>query len=184
MENSLVNQLITGNHKAFRQIYLQWHQRVYYYFLKKVNSPEKAEDLVQLTFIKIWRYREKLSLEHPIEAQLFQTASIIWIDELRRRIRARQHEEISGYEGNLSDNTRHDIEFSNRQLLKSAISMLSPVRRKVFVLSKIEGYTYKEIAASLHISIKTVDNHIAQALKQLRASNLLMLVIYAIIEKI
>lgn len=62
--------------------------------------------------------------------------------------------------------------------------MLSPVRRKVFVLSKIEGYTYKEIAASLHISIKTVDNHIAQALKQLRASNLLMLVIYAIIEKI
>lgn len=54
--------------------------------------------------------------------------------------------------------------------LEQAIEQMAPVRKRVFKLSKVEGYSYKEIAEMLSISPKTVENHISQALKQLRAA--------------
>jgi RNA polymerase sigma-70 factor (ECF subfamily) len=48
------------------------------------------------------------------------------------------------------------------------------MRRKVFELNRLQGYSYKEIAVLLAISVKTVDNHLSQAMKQLKALLLLL----------
>jgi RNA polymerase sigma-70 factor (family 1) len=159
-----------NNHDAFRQIYLQWHERAYYYFLKKIKSEEVAKEMVQLTFIKIWNYRESLSISHSFEVQLFTTARSVLIDELRKQAHKRElHKCLEKNFHHDSDCSASSIQFENDNHLESVLHQLPPMRRKVFELNRLQGYSYKEIAQLLTISVKTVDNHLSQAVKQLKA---------------
>ena len=58
--------------------------------------------------------------------------------------------------------------FDLRSRISTALSGMPEVRKKVFQLSRIEGYSYQEISQQLSISVKSVDNNLAKALKQLR----------------
>jgi RNA polymerase sigma-70 factor (ECF subfamily) len=166
-----------NNHDAFKEMYLQWHERTYYFFLKKIKSEETAKEMVQLTFIRIWKYRSSLSISHPFEVQLFTTARCVLIDELRKQAHQRElQKSLAKKVYDDSDNGVVSIQFENDNHLKSVLHQLPPVRRKVFELSKLEGYSYKEIATLLAISVKTVDNHLSQAMKQLKALLLVFLI--------
>jgi RNA polymerase sigma-70 factor (family 1) len=170
-----------NNHDAFRQIYLQWHERAYYYFLKKIKSEEVAKEMVQLTFIKIWNYRASLSTSHSFEVQLFTTARSVFIDELRKQAHERQlHKCLAKNVHHDSDRSASSIQFENDNHLESVLHQLPPMRRKVFELNRLQGYSYKEIGKLLNISVKTVDNHLSHAVKQLKA--LLMVLVLMLIN--
>lgn len=164
-----------SNHHAFREMYLQWHERAYYYFLKKIKSEQAAKEMVQLTFIRIWKYRASLSTSHSFEVQLFTTARSVLIDELRKK--ANEHSLKKSLEESVYSNSVSSIssiQFETDNHLQSVLHQLPPMRRKVFELNRLQGYSYKEIAVLLAISVKTVDNHLSQAMKQLKALLLLL----------
>ncbi len=170
-----------SNHDAFREIYLQWHERAYYYFLKKIKSEEAAKEMVQLTFIRIWKYRASLSISHSFEVQLFITARSVLIDKLRKEANERNLQkslEERVYSNSISSVA--SIQFETDNHLQSVLHQLPPMRRKVFELNRLEGYSYKEIAVLLAISVKTVDNHLSQAMKQLKTLLLLLVIIAGI----
>lgn len=136
---------------------------MFYYFLKKQNDEYVAKELTQLTFIKIWRYRSGISSELSIDQQLFQKARLIYIDWLRKEATYRKHftsEEIQRLPAHVNA-----WEISE---LKQALNFLPEKRKRVFELKHIHGYSYKEIAEYLNISVKTVDNHLLKATAQLR----------------
>jgi RNA polymerase sigma-70 factor (ECF subfamily) len=150
--------------------YYDYHKNLYFYFLKKTKSASLSQDLVQETFIKLWRYRLTLKTELPVSLQLFRIARTVAIDLLRRNARNRV----------VSVTTEHIVELSDRMneppaaevspviiKLRSGLSFLPPVRRKV-IEQKLEGFSNSEIASNLAISQKTVENHLNKAFHQLK----------------
>jgi RNA polymerase sigma-70 factor (ECF subfamily) len=126
-----------------------------------------AEEVVQLTFIRLWEKRENLSSEYSLSAQIFRIAGTILIDQLRKEAVGKKHLTVVENDYAMQNEVNQP---EMHHALEQAIEQMAPVRRKVFKLSKVEGYSYKEIAEMLSISPKTVENHISQALKQLRAA--------------
>lgn len=109
--------------------------------------------------------------EHPsqIRAYIFKTAYRVFIDKQRQRKKEVALLQDLHYEAYLST-LETQGEHNEQQVIKlrSEIEKLPKQCKRVFMLSKVQGLKYKEIAAHLQISQKTVEAHISRALKQLR----------------
>jgi RNA polymerase sigma-70 factor (family 1) len=167
--------LQAGHTQVFEQVYHAYHEKLYFYFLKHTRSQLWAEELLQTTFVKLWRRRQHLSLAHTLSEQLFRIAKTSLIDMVRHN--RHQQEFLRSYTADLLQRglaaepaSRDTIHQLHREMEK-----LPPVRKKVFMLSRIDGLSHKEISHLLSISPKTVEVHITKALKQLRRALLTFL---------
>ena len=165
-----------GDQLVFRQTFLDWQPKVYTYFTRRTRDNAFAEELTQLTFIKLWDFRHTLTPQYSFDTQLFRIARTTLIDGIRererRRMLAHSLEANEQEAGNLfREAATASLEISN------ALNMLPPARKKVFLLNRIHGYSYKQIAGELSISDRTVEKHISLALKQLKKILTLLLFI-------
>src|SRR5215218_7466259 len=80
----MIEAIKNGDTFAFEQAYTQLSGKVYGYFLKKTKSPEDAKDLLQTTFLRLWKYRQSLSPNFLFDQHLFQIARTVYIDYLRK----------------------------------------------------------------------------------------------------
>ncbi|WP_126244063.1 RNA polymerase sigma-70 factor [Chitinophaga rhizosphaerae] len=157
-----------GNKDAFRMVYQLYHQKLYYFTLRHVQSAYVAEETVQLTFIRMWERRESLSPEVSISQQLFRIAKSIMIDLLRKEYVRDRHMGVYS-EGQERESPAFDLEGKEElERVYFYLEHLSPVRRHVFRMSRLEGWTYQQIAEALSISPRTVENHVLRAVSQLR----------------
>lgn len=153
---------------AFKDFFDEYKDCLFYYFLKKTKSYADAEELTQLTFIKFWEYRKSLSEELPVKVQLFHKARLVFIDWLRKEATLRKQRD--SILNNKEQFTIPEEEYIDPRIRKieNSIAKLPSKRKVVFELFEYHGYSYKQIAKILHISSKTVDNHLSQAIKQIR----------------
>jgi RNA polymerase sigma-70 factor (ECF subfamily) len=146
------------------------------YFEKRIRESYDIDDLVQEVFIRLSR-RETLSDIEYLEAYVFETASNVMRDRIRRRIarHASDHRPIEECELP-TDNFSPERVLQGRQLLDRALQALGELpdrTREVFVLRLYEGLKHEQIAASLKMSVEGVrfhlrraKEHIAKALQQ------------------
>ena len=162
-----------GDRSVFVDIYNRFHAKLFRYFLEKSRSRETAKELTQQAFIKLWQSRHTLSESHPIDSQCFTIASSVLIDHLRKETVERKRR------AQLSDNIVHQAHsfdagvraFESSDLLHAAAGDLPPVRRSIFLLKMVQGYSNKQIAENLSISIKTVEDHYTKALRQIKLAS-------------
>lgn len=164
----LTQEIKSGNINSFEKVYQLYHSKLYYFVLKHTHSTWLSEEAVQLTFIKMWENRETLSLQYDISIQLFRIARSIMIDLLRKERVANRYllkavEDLAEFPDASNQHSREDL-----QEVEALIEELSPVRKKVFKLSRYEELSHKEIAAQLSISPKTVENHIGRVIRLLK----------------
>ena len=151
--------------RNFREVFNKYYDRIYTGFFRKTGSHEIAQDLTQQTFIKFWRYRDSYTAELSIEIQLFRKGKLVFIDWLRKESKERQlTHSLQKHDKIPVDELTADLKDS----LDQAINQLSPVRKKVFRLAYIEGYSHKEIAETLNVSVRTVEAHVYKSVQQLR----------------
>ena len=158
----------TSGEAAFEKLFYEYHQKLYFYFRKQTHSEFMAEELVQLTFIKLWKHLDRLTDEVPISSQIFRIARTTLIDTLRKQAverEALQHVELPGEHAS-TENTvyAHYLQ----EDIQAAVERLPPVRKKVFQLSRFQGLSYQDIAQELSISTKTVEDHLTKATKHLK----------------
>ncbi|WEK35497.1 MAG: RNA polymerase sigma-70 factor [Candidatus Pseudobacter hemicellulosilyticus] len=169
-----VQHIQSGNINSFEQVYHQYHTRLYYYVLKYTRSAYLAEEAVQLTFIKLWENRRQLSPNFDLSVQLFRIARSTTIDLLRKEGPAGQPVALLSAE-TAALTVETDIEHKDQlSQVEALIEELSPVRKKIFKLSRFEELSHKEIAEQLSISPKTVENHIGRAISQLKNKMVLL----------
>lgn len=158
----------------FKIIFGQYYDKIYTGFFRKTSSAVISQDLTQITFIKFWEYRHSYTFDLPAGLQLNRKAKQVLIDWLRKEAYQRrlikEMEEFS-----LDESHLNKLELTDT--LRTAIDQIPPMRKKVFTLAYVDGFSHKEIAARLNISVKTVDNHVLKALQQLRK----ILALYAIL---
>lgn len=155
---------------SFREMYDQFNARIFRYFLKRAFRHYTATELTQQLFIRLWQSRHTLSPDHPLELQLFIMANSVWIDHLRKEATSRKYfHSVADYDPIAEAHcTYHSFETSNHFQL--AIGKLPPVRRKVFILKVLHGFSNQEIAGKLSVSVKTVEDHLWKAMRFIRAT--------------
>jgi RNA polymerase sigma-70 factor (ECF subfamily) len=155
-----------GDHVSFEIAFKLWHKKVFAFFFKKTASEDQAQELTQLAFIKLWNFRHTLSDEHEFDLQLFRIAKTTLLDYFKK-MACEERNLRRYYDEAGEEKAAHSDVFEARQELELALSVLPPTRKKVFLLSRLHGYSYKEISEQLSISPRTVEKHISLAIKQL-----------------
>lgn len=168
MSAERLHDLKRGSDAAFAELYEDTHRQLYHFFLKKLRSSALAEDLVQETFIKIWRYRASLDPSLPLSVQLFRVARSVGIDALRKAARSRvvtvpssELEPLAGFST--------PAEPAAESGLMQALSILSPQCRSI-IEHRLQGFSNHEISEKMSISKKTVENQINKAFHIFRSN--------------
>ncbi|WP_157986631.1 RNA polymerase sigma factor [Chitinophaga alhagiae] len=162
--SELVNAIKQGNEAAFEQAFLQLRDKVFLYFLKKTGAEEDARDLLQNTFLRLWQYRGSMNEAFSLDQHLFNIAKTVYIDHLRKR-------QLLVFKGVLPEGQATpaaDIAWDVDRRLQRILEKMPPARRQAFVLNKLYGRSYREVAAAMSITVKAVENHVAKAVKELR----------------
>lgn len=159
-----------GGRQAFEVIFLHYQDRLLYFALKTVKSPEVAKDIVQETFIRLWLHRQTVK-EATLEAYLFTIVRNLAVDYLKNLARqttiGQEYQQRVGYSQNTTE--RHLLDNEYQQHLQAAINRLPRQRKKVFCLTRDEGLTHEAVAAQLGISRETVKRQVSFALQDIRA---------------
>lgn len=152
----------------FTQVFIDYHPKLYGYFFKKTKSEDFASDLVQLTFIKLWRFRHTLNEKISFDTQLFTIARTCFLDYLRQESIKKLRFTCLDTETLSHTAILPDDNFETADYFNQVIKTLPPVRKKVFILNRLKGLSYQEIANHLSISINTVEDHMAKAIKHIK----------------
>ncbi len=167
--NDLASRLRNDDINAFNTLYWEYHGAVYANALKLIKDPVIAEDIVQEVFVTVWGKRHTIDPEKDFAGWLFVISYHKTVDQLKRKLKdtlAHRKLVIS-----IEDNSIHvNIDSKEEQLtaIEKAMDQLSPQKRKVVELCKVQGRTYKKAAEELHISKYTVKEYLSEALVSIR----------------
>ena len=160
-----------GDQTAFRVLYDNYKDKLYFFCLKYVKSEELARDILQETFIKIWNIRDKLDDNQNFDAFIFKLIKNSLVNYLKSEKIRRKHENEVLKEHLMVTNETEDYVVYNdyNRLLAEAINAMPLKRKEVYILSRYSGLSYDEIAQNLNISPNTVEIHIGKALRDIRS---------------
>jgi RNA polymerase sigma-70 factor (ECF subfamily) len=163
----------------FNDIYSSYYHKSFVYVKSYVHDEMAAEDIVTDSLIQVWEEMKKRVVD-PVAPFLFTILKNRSIDYLRReKLKQKTHDNVREILAREMDIRLLSLEVSDPKIIfsdeineileKTLVSLLEKTR-KIFIMSRLSGKTYKEIAEELNISIKGVEYHIANALKTLRLS--------------
>ncbi len=156
--------------KAFESLFRRHYNPLCRKIIRITEDEEAAEDVVQQLFIKIWESRSMMEVPDSVAAYLTVSARNRALNHLKSAQRKRINEErLQNIRSEEDNSSQHQLEAKElNKLIQEAIQSLPEKRREIFVLSRFEGMSYREIAEQLGISIKTVEAQMGKALQTLR----------------
>ena len=166
-ESELAQQIKNGDKAAFDAFYQRHSAALISFLCSKGLSQQEAEDLLQQAFLIIWEKRREIDPDKSLRSFLFTTAYRRMINLFRDRKNS-----VPDYAYALeADGQNPEESTETRQAmnqLHAALEEMPERRRRVFELCYMQEFTYKEAAEALDVSPKTIENHMALALRDLR----------------
>ncbi|MEN8249352.1 MAG: RNA polymerase sigma-70 factor [Bacteroidota bacterium] len=148
------------------------------YVKKLAGDIPAVEDIVQDVLINIWIKRDELNINRSLKNYLYKSVHNGFLQHIRKeKIEFTELDKLKYsilIEKNLTEDEPEDNSVKIKEI-NSAIEKLPPKCKKAFKLSRFENLKYKEIAANMNISQKTVEIHISKALAILRKVQLFWL---------
>lgn len=168
LESELVKALSKGEIKAFNDLFKIYGNRIFRFALGYLKSEADAEELVQDVFMKIWEKRSDLRDNLSFKSYIFTIAfNIIRKHFVKKALTSKYFEQQVIEDADLS--TIQNIDFqSTKKAIDRLVDQLPARRKEVFIKSRFEGLTTKEIADELGTSPKTVENQLGEALRFIR----------------
>ena len=166
----LIAEFRKGKVQAFDAIYEKYSSRLYGFALMLLKNREDARDIVQETFLRVWKKRETIAENRTFKSFLFTVSYNIIVDHLRKRLNDKKYLEL--LEKNFPfdrDSGEKAVDFYLLQSqIQNLMDELPPRRKEIYLLSQGKNLSQKEIARRLNITVKTVETHLSLARKFLR----------------
>ncbi|KAA2239810.1 RNA polymerase sigma-70 factor [Chitinophaga agrisoli] len=167
----LVAEMKLHQHKAYETLYNRYAAQLYLLAANKLQSKEIAEELVHDVFIKFWEKREQIEIQSNVAGYLFKmlrneilqyfrssaTSKTVFIEEMMAV-------EVGDKAGTADHLYAKDLETR----LSATIDALPEKCREIFIMSRQQDLSVKEIAGRLDIADQTVKNQLTKALTIIR----------------
>jgi RNA polymerase sigma-70 factor, ECF subfamily len=167
-DSELLAGLRRGEDSAFAAVFRAYYARLVGAAERLVADRAAAEDVVQEVMLELWRRRGTLAVDLRLGAYLFQSTRNRALNQLRHLRVVREGEPHapapSALPGAESDALTGELDAAFR----SAVQELPEEVRETFLMSRVDGLTYPEMARSLSVSVKTVEARMGRALRLLR----------------
>jgi RNA polymerase sigma-70 factor (ECF subfamily) len=165
----LLNRIKRDDQQALETLFEKYYTRLCDFAFQYVRSFDLAEEVVSDAFFKIWQKRDTITSSGNFKAYLYTVVRHRALDLLKKEQRPLDSLDALPAETASSqyqpDEELLFKEFKNH--IEALINTLPPRRKLIFKMSRLEGFTYHEIADILSISIRTVQNQMVEAVKQL-----------------
>jgi RNA polymerase sigma-70 factor (ECF subfamily) len=165
-ERETLLKLRNGSPEAFENLFCRYGGKLYHFALKLSSGDAYlAEEIVQSAFVRIWERRASLDPDKSFISYLCAIAKNKLINEYEHQTVAYIYREyIQTYHSGADNLTEKKIDGDLlEEYIDCLIEKLPPARKQVFILSRKEALTNREIARRLHLSENTVRNQLARA---------------------
>lgn len=172
-ENALLDNLFrriafNDDQEAFKELFFDFYPSLCIFAERYISSPETCEDIVQDTFLQLWKNRKRIEITSSFRNLLITSVKNNCTDYLRKRSTRQSY--VEKHISTETIDTPEEV-YTIKELedmLSSAMEKLPVNVRKAFELSRFENMTYNQIAVEMSVSPKTVEAWISKALSILR----------------
>ena len=165
-DSLLLNLIREGDKLAFRHLFEMYFTPLCRFMHTYINEKVVIEELALDIFVYVWENRKTLHIHLSLKAYLFQAARNKCLNELRKK---KQTISLDELDKDIADTNIISLEEDELyQLIQEAVFSLPEKCRAVFMLSRNENLTNKEIAEKMNISVKTVETQMTKALKRIK----------------
>lgn len=173
LDRVLAREIRDNSREAFKQLFFRYHKDLCSVAAQITKCTDRARDVVQEVFLRLWRNRQSWQINSSVKAYLYRA---VWNEALNAKEQQKRRRELKQEFFHLpseNDPVLYDISDKSGKLIKEIWQVVSEMperRRFVFTLHRKEGLSYKEISRVMDITRKTVENHMGLALKEIRES--------------
>jgi len=172
IENDLIVRLINADEDAFKGIFDCYFRKIQQFVYRYIKETTQAEDVTQNIFIKLWEKKAGIDINKSFDGYIFTIAYRTVMDHFRQTDRNLLCSTSETFLQETIVSPSSSDELLNRHQLESlyekALQTLPQKRKEIFLLSRHNGLSNKQIAERLNISVKTVENQMTAALSRLR----------------
>lgn len=166
-DQELLSRIRNDDEIAYRAIYSKYAEKLFVYAMNIFKQKEICEDILQIVFIQLWEKRNENNITH-LKAYLYQAVKF----QIFKTLRGHRFTQEDITRLNLVDaslNASRKMEFDQLEsLIHNLVHHLSPRCRQIFIMSRFEEKSNKEIALELGLSKQSVKNQISVAIKKIR----------------
>ncbi|MCE7067147.1 RNA polymerase sigma factor [Dyadobacter sp. CY326] len=159
-EKEILQQVASGNERAFRALFNKYHHKLGSYIFHILKSDELAEEIVQDVFLKVWTNRASLGEINNFQAYLLvisKNHALNCLKKIANEKALTSHLDVWNLETQPEESSEDNERYS---LVDQAIDQLPKQQKLVYLLSRHERLQYAEIANRLSISQKTVKKYL------------------------
>ena len=169
-DSELVSLLVTGNHRAFTEIYDRHAKPLYHHAYRVLENADACNDVVQDVFLTLWNKRETLRIKGTLSAYLYRAVRNRTLDHIsHQQVSKKYIDSIREFVNNRSWSVEEELQEKELlAIIASEKDKLSPRVREIYELNREYGMTYREIGDQLDISEKTVKKTVHNALRRIR----------------
>ena len=173
-EHALVARVQAGELDAFEALVRGWAKPLAAFAASLLGSSDEGEEVVQDLFVWVWEHRFQWEVRGPLSAYFFRSVRNRSLSRLRhRQVEDSFQERLAGATLGRPPSTSSPTEQGVladelSAAIDAAIARLPDRGREVFLLNRQSGLSYAQVAATLQISVKTVEIHMTRALAALR----------------
>ncbi len=169
----LIEQLknVQTREKAFRELITLYKERLYWHIRKIVISHDDTDDVLQNTFIKIYRNIDKFNQESKLFSWMYRIATNESITFINKRAKEK-NVDISEMHEYLASTLESDVHFSGdeiQQILQKAIATLPQKQQLVFNMKYFDEIKYNEMSEILETSVGALKSSYFHAVKKIES---------------
>ncbi len=150
--------------QTFEELFRENHAHCLAFATHYTGDPHTAEEIVQQVFLRIWEKRDSIVISGPVKAYLFSAIRNTAISQWRKDTVRNDRETRYGAARETATHAADQVK-ELEMLYHQALERLPERCREVFLLSRHQHLKYSEIAETMNISVKTVENQMGKALK-------------------
>ncbi|MFP4060668.1 MAG: RNA polymerase sigma-70 factor [bacterium] len=168
-ESTLFSLIKKENFGAYEELFRLYYPRLVVLAMRYLKRKDLAEEKVQDVFLQIWEKKESLTIKN-VPSYLYRATVNECLQYIRHEKIVDEHAKKTGETKMTRSFQPEEIYFSREieEITRKTLDSLSKINKKIFLLNRNEGLTYREIAEKLNLSVKTIEAHMTVVLKTFR----------------
>jgi len=168
--DKIISELAKDNEEPLEELFNYYYPRLFNFSKSILKIEVGIDDILQEVFVKIWQNRKNITSSATFNSFIFTITKNLLLNELRRQLKSENlKDEVKKLSVSPEYSLSEQIEYNELETkVNQFVNELPERQKEIFILSRNEGLSHKEIAEKLGIKTKTVEYHISLSIKELK----------------